>query len=509
MTLSGKQLINGSWTASTHQSGIEARNPVDNSTLPTQFVDATLEDVALAVDAASQAFTLYSALSDATRATFLDEIALELEGAADTIISRCMLETALPEQRLRGELGRTTGQLRQFSTLLRSADWRRTTFDQAMPERAPVPKPDLRLTQIALGPVVVFSASNFPLAFSTAGGDTASALAAGCPVIVKAHSAHPGTSELVAQCIARAITTCHMPAGTFGHLHGSGKIIGAALVQHPQIKAGGFTGSVAGGRALFDLANQRPHPIPFFGELGSTNPVFLLPNAVAQKTTSIAETFVAAMTLGAGQFCTSPGILVIKSDGNEKVFLEQTARQITLQQPQTMLTQAICSSFNQSNDNRQNIPGVNIVATGQAASNNNAQAMVMSVAAADYLAQPDLQEEIFGPSALAIVCCDDEEMMRVAESFHGHLTGSVFAEDGDLPLAKRLYSVLQNKVGRLIYNGYGTGVEVCASMSHGGPYPSSTNVQSTSVGTRAIDRFVRPLCFQNTPQALLPDELKD
>ncbi len=509
MSLTGKQLINGTWKSDAKDGAFAALNPATNEKLPTEFQNANLDEVNEVVAAADAAFPIFSTLSAEERASFLDEIASEMEAAADAIVERGMAETGLPEMRLRGELGRTTGQLRQFSNVLRRGDWKRAVIDTAIPDRQPVPKPDIRLTQIALGPVVVFAASNFPLAFSTAGGDTASALAAGCPVIVKAHSAHPGTSELVAKCIKKAIEKSGVPAGTFGLIHGPGQTVGAALVQHPDIKAGGFTGSVGGGRALFNLASQRPEPIPFFGELGSTNPVFLLDKALNEKAEGIAEAFVGAMVLGAGQFCTNPGILVVKDGKDTDAFLAKAAEGIAAQQAQCMLTPGISSSFNDGNKKRQASNGVSVKAFGPETDGNNAQPVLMVVSASDYLADEELQEEIFGPSTLAIVCGSDEEMLQIAASFHGHLTSSIFAESGDLVMSQRLSAVIQNKVGRLIFNGYGTGVEVCAGMSHGGPYPSSTNVQSTSVGERAIDRFVRPLCYQNTPQELLPLELKD
>lgn len=509
MELSGKLLINGAWIASGKQGAFAAINPADNSKLPTDFINADLDEVNEAVSAANTAFPIYSILKAGERAVFLETIASEIEAGADDIVARGMAETGLPELRLRGELGRTTGQLRMFGNLLRRGDWKRVVIDTAQPDRQPVPKPDIRLTQIPLGPVVVFAASNFPLAFSTAGGDTASALAAGCPVIVKAHSAHPGTSELVARCIASAIEKTDMPSGTFGLLHGPGRTVGAELVKHPDIKAGGFTGSVGGGRTLFNLASQRPEPIPFFGELGSTNPVFLLDKALETKADAIAEAFVGAMTLGAGQFCTNPGILVLRQGADSDAFLTKAASLIVEQQAQCMLTPNISSSYIDGNKKRQAANGVSVKAFGPEANTNHAQPVLMAVSASDYLADAELQEEIFGPSTLAIVCNSDDEMLQVAQSFHGHLTGSIFAEGEDASMSERLSALMQNKVGRLIFNGYGTGVEVCAAMSHGGPYPSSTNVQSTSVGERAIDRFIRPLCYQNTPQALLPLELRD
>ncbi|MCV6547316.1 MAG: aldehyde dehydrogenase (NADP(+)) [Cohaesibacter sp.] len=509
MDLTGKHLIKGRWQASGREGTFQAVDPANNESLPTEFFNASLDEVELAAQAAATAFATFSHLPLEERAGFLDECASQLDAAIEQIVPRAMAETGLPELRLRGELGRTTGQLRQFSAVLRRGDWKRVVIDTAQPERQPVPKPDIRLTQIALGPVVVFGASNFPLAFSVAGGDTASALAAGCPVIVKGHEAHPGTSELVAQCLQKAIETCKMPEGTFALLHGPGRTIGAQLIQHPAIKAGGFTGSIAAGRALLDLANQRPDPIPFFGELGSSNPIFLLDSALSQKGSEIAQGFVGAMTLGAGQFCTNPGILVLKEGKDSEAFLSEAAKAIGEQQGQCMLTPAIAASFVKGNEKRQTAKGVSVKAFGPQGQGNLAQPVLMAVSAQDYLADADLQEEIFGPSTLAILCDNDEQMLAIAASFHGHLTSSLFASNGDEEMSARLSSVIQQKVGRLIFNGFGTGVEVCAGMSHGGPYPSSTHVQSTSVGERAIDRFVRPLCYQNSPQALLPLELKD
>jgi 2,5-dioxopentanoate dehydrogenase len=512
MTLTGKHLINGAWIQSSEESGsFQAINPADNSYLPTKFTHATETEVDAATLEASKSFVEYSALPDQKRATFLETIATELEELKPVIIAQCMLETGLPEARLQGELGRTTGQLRMFASLLRRGDWKRPVIDTADPERQPMPKPDIRLTQIPLGPVVVFAASNFPLAFSTAGGDTASALAAGCPVIVKPHSGHPGTSELVAQGILAAIEKCQVPKGVFALLHGPGRTLGATLVKHPAIKAGGFTGSVAGGRALFDFASSRPDPIPFYGELGSTNPVFLLPHAMQSKAEKIAETFVTAMTMGAGQFCTSPGIAILCKGEDADRFLSKMSALISEQVAQTMLGPGICTSYKIANAERGSRPLIDIAGqSGSVADEDNlAQVHLFTVKGSDYLAQTNLEEEVFGPSTLAVICEDTEQMRQVAESFHGHLTCAIHEAPGDESVAGELTDLMQNKVGRLLFNGFGTGVEVCAGMSHGGPYPSSTNTQTTSVGGRAIDRFVRPICFQNTPDALLPDELKN
>lgn len=512
MTLTGKQLINGDWIQpSVANDAFQAINPADNTTLPTEYTNASDAEVEAAALAASKCFDEYSVMSEQDRAIFLETIATEMEALKSEIIAQGTLETGLPEARLQGELGRTTGQLRMFANMLKNGAWKRPVIDTADPDRKPVPKPDIRLTQIPLGPVVVFSASNFPLAFSTAGGDTASALAAGCPVIVKSHSSHPGTSEVVAQGILAAIKKCQVPAGVFALLHGPGRTLGTALVKHPAIKAGGFTGSVAGGRALFDLASSRPEPIPFFGELGSTNPVFLLPQALQANAENIAENYVTAMTMGAGQFCTSPGIAILCKGEAADTFMSKMTALISEQTAQTMLSPVICSSYKAANVERRSLKLINVVGQSDSVADEDlsGQVHLLSVNASDYLSHPELEEEIFGPSTLAVICDDFWQMIQVAESFHGHLTCSIHESSGDESMAVELTRLMQNKVGRLLFNGFGTGVEVCAGMSHGGPYPSSSNVQSTSVGGRAIGRFVRPICYQNTPDALLPDELKN
>ncbi|MFA3919452.1 aldehyde dehydrogenase (NADP(+)) [Ruegeria hyattellae] len=512
MNVTGQLLIAGTWRdASEGDGGFNAVDPAQNAAIEPQFQNAVMADVDAAVDAATDAFESYRQLSASARADFLDRIARELEALTEDIVARGISETGLPEVRLRGELGRTCGQLRIFATLLRRGDWARPVIDRADPDRSPLPKPDIRLSQIPLGPVVVFAASNFPLAFSTAGGDTASALAAGCPVIVKAHSAHPGTSEIVAEGIRRAAETLNMPKGIFSLIHGPGRTMGTALVEHPGIKAGGFTGSVGGGRALFDAANRRPEPIPFYGELGSTNPVFLLPGALNERAVQIAETFVGAAVMGAGQFCTSPGLLIaLKGEGTDQ-FVAKASEAIAAQAAQTMLTPAISGSYKSGNAQRSDDANVELMAKSAdvAANANQAQVYLFKVSGANFLADESLQHEIFGPSTLLIECTDEAELVQVAKSFYGHLTAAVHVADADDALTARIVPIINDKVGRLLFNGYGTGVEVCGSMSHGGPYPASTNVQTTSVGERAIDRFLRPISYQNTPDRFLPPELQN
>lgn len=510
MGISGNIFIDGNWVIG--QGGkFQASNPLTNEQSNEIFSHANSEQLNIAVNSAAQAFAVYSQYSDSDKAIFLRTIAQQLEGCRQQIVERATWETALPEMRINGELGRTIGQLGMFAKLLDKGDWKRAVIDVAQPERQPLAKPDLRLTQVPLGPVAVFSASNFPLAFSVAGGDTASALAAGCPVIVKTHSAHPGTSELVAKAIVLAIDMCGLPKGVFAMIHGSGHTIGAELVKHPHIKAVGFTGSIAGGRALFDIAVSRPEPIPFFGELGSTNPVFLLPQSLERNAEHIAQSFLSSMMMGVGQFCTSPGILIaIKGAALDSLLINLAQRTPELA-AETMLTAGINTSFNKICAEREANAILTTIAKGIKADGaaNQARVALFSVEASDYLNHLSLEEEVFGPSALVIACNDQTQLLEIANSMRGHLTAAVFATEQDQQLAKQLLPILQKRVGRILFDSYGTGVELSSAMSHGGPYPSSSAGQTTSVGTRAIERFIRPLCYQNTPDALLPEELKN
>ena len=510
MNISGNILINGQWLAGA-DSTFNAANPATGAKSAESFSNADLAQVDSAVEAAATAFETYSQYSDVKKATFLRTIAEELENIRPDIVERGTWETALPEMRINGELGRTIGQLGMFAQLLEKGDWKRPVIDQAQPDRAPLPKPDLRLTQVPLGPVVVFSASNFPLAFSVAGGDTASALAAGCPVIVKTHSAHPGTSVLVAGAILKSIVKCDVPKAVFAMIHGSGRIIGTALVKHAKVKAVGFTGSIAGGRALYNAAVSRPEPIPFFGELGSTNPVFLLAASLEQKAEQIAESFLASLMMGVGQFCTSPGMLIaVKGPAFDRLLATLAEKTPTLGAG-SMLTAGICDSYNKLCAKRDAISSLKSIAKGAAADSSASQAQValFSIDATDYLANLDLEEEVFGPSTLVIGCDSEAQMLEVATSMKGHLTGAIFAQEQDHSSAAKLLPILQQRIGRVLFDGYGTGVELSSAMSHGGPYPSSSASQTTSVGTRAIERFTRPLCYQNTPDALLPVELQN
>ncbi|MEH7827674.1 aldehyde dehydrogenase (NADP(+)) [Gemmobacter denitrificans] len=495
---SGKHLIAGAWIGSqTTFLSEPAHGPAH------AFAVGTPDLVDQAVQAAEAAFATYSQTTQAARAEFLDRIADEIDLRATAITTIGTQETGLPEARLNGERGRTTGQLRLFAQHIRQGSHLDLRHDAALPDRLPLPRPELRLMQRPIGPVAVFGASNFPLAFSTAGGDTAAALAAGCPVVVKGHGAHPGTAEIVAQAILAAIHHCDMPAGVFSLVQGGRRDVGQALVQHPLIKAVGFTGSLAGGRALFDLCAQRPEPIPFFGELGSVNPMFLLPAAVASRGTEIGRGWAASLTMGAGQFCTNPGIAVVLAGADSDTFVEAARLALAETGPQVMLTDGIAAAY----------------ATGAAemARQNGVQALLQSicaprqalpflftVSAADWLDNPRLAEEVFGPLGLVIVATDIAQMEQVAHRFQGQLTATLHMDSADMPLARSLLPVLERKAGRILANGFPTGVEVCDSMVHGGPYPASTNFGATSVGTLSIRRFLRPVCYQNLPEELLP-----
>jgi NADP-dependent aldehyde dehydrogenase len=474
------------------------------------FHPATPDEVDGAATLATAAFPRYRALTPDARADLLDAIAATLEGRADAIVERADLETALGAPRLRGELGRTTGQLRMFAELLREGSWVDARIDPALPERTPLPRPDLRRMLIALGPVAVFGASNFPLAFSVAGGDTASALAAGCPVVVKAHPAHPGTSELVAGAILDAAAAQGMPDGVFSLLHGASPDVGLALVRHPEIAAVGFTGSLRAGRALFDAAAARPVPIPVYAEMGSINPLFILPKALERRGEAIAAGFHASLTLGGGQFCTNPGLVVAPAGEGVERFAQGVAERIAATPPAAMLTAAIGASYLEGIDRHAEVGGVGTVARVETADGGGqGAAALLTTSAATFLDAPRLAEELFGPAALLVTGDSQEELLRVASGLEGQLTATIHGEPEEFEEYRELVAVLETRVGRLIYNGFPTGVEVGSAMHHGGPYPASTDVRSTSVGTAAIQRFARPICYQDAPQTLLPPELRD
>jgi len=502
MTFHGKHLIAGAWVGS---GDTFSSTPVTGT--PIAVSKGTPAQVDAAAQAAEAAFPAYAATTRETRAAFLEAIADEIEARGDTITEIGTAETGLPAGRLEGERGRTTGQLRLFAAHIRDGAYLDRRHDEALPDRAPLPRPDLRMMQRPTGPVAVFGASNFPLAFSTAGGDTASALAAGCPVVVKGHEAHPGTAEVVAEAIHAAIEATGMPAGTFSMIHGGSHEVGGALVRHPLIKAVGFTGSLRGGKALFDLCAQRPEPIPFFGELGSINPMFFLPAAMASRAEEMAKGWAGSLTMGAGQFCTNPGALVLIEGAETETFLAAAKEALEATAPQTMLTEGIADAYRAGAETLSSQSGVQEVMTSSCAQRNAAPYLLRTTGSA-WMANETLGHEVFGPLGIAIVVRNEDEMLAVAKSFAGQLTATLMMDKDDTPLAQRLLPVLERMAGRVLANGFPTGVEVCDAMVHGGPYPASTNFGATSVGTMAIRRFLRPVCYQNLPEALLPQDLK-
>lgn len=485
--------------------------PAQGKHIEPQFEEATTEEVNQALEAAGQAFHAYRQLPAERRAEFLDAIAEEIVALGDELIERAHLETALPKDRLTGERGRTVNQLKLFAEVVREGSWVEARIDLAQPDRKPLPKPDIRRMLIPLGPVAVFGASNFPLAFSVAGGDTASALAAGCPVVVKAHPAHPGTSEMVARAIGLAAEKTNMPAGVFSMLHGVGHKAGTELVKHPLTKAVGFTGSLRGGRALFDAAAQRPEPIPVYAEMGSTNPVFILPGALRERSNVLAEGLKTSVTMGVGQFCTNPGLAIAVSDDNLPGFVNKLGNLIADAAPGTMLYPGILQAYEQGVRQLSELSGVNKVQSNHTAELDRTEARpaLFTTDAQTFQRHHQLSEEVFGPSTVVVRCNSREELEAIASRLEGHLTATIHGTEEDLAEFKSLVSILENKVGRLLFNGFPTGVEVCPSMQHGGPYPATTDSRSTSVGTAAISRFARPVSYQNFPQSALPVELQN
>ena len=473
------------------------------------FEEASIAHVDRAVEAAENAFHSYRRVSADVRAEFLDRIAEAIDTSRH-LLEVANAETALPPERLAAERGRTAGQLRMFANQIREGSWVNARIDRARPDRKPLPKPDIRRMLIPIGPVAVFAASNFPLAFSVAGGDTASALAAGCPVVVKAHPAHPATSELAAGAVIDAIKATGIPPGTFSLIHSTRNEIARTLVQRPRIKAVAFTGSLRAGRALFDAAASRPDPIPVYAEMGSVNPVFLLPGALAERGEAIAEGLKNSVTLGVGQFCTNPGLTIGIGDEGFERFARRMQQLITDAPAGRMLYPALFQSYQAGVDRLSAIHGVGTtrspVSTGEA---SHACASMFETGAQTFIRHPELGEEVFGPSTVVVRCGSREEMETIAHRLDGQLTATIHGTPSDLAEYASLISVLEDKAGRLIVNGYPTGVEVCASMQHGGPYPATTDSRTTSVGTAAIHRFARPVAYQDFPHSLLPLELWD
>jgi NADP-dependent aldehyde dehydrogenase len=469
-----------------------------------------LGDVEAACLAADAAFDIYRATDREARATFLERIGEEIVAIGDDLIIAAMRESGLPRARLEGERGRTVGQLKLFAGVLRSGGWLGLRIDPAQPDRAPLPRPDLRLRMIPLGPVAVFGASNFPLAFSTAGGDTASALAAGCPVVVKGHPAHPATGALVADAIRRAVAACGLPEGVFSHLVGPSNDLGAALVKDPRIAAVGFTGSRGGGLALLALAQARPVPIPVYAEMSSINPVLLMPEALKARGEALGTAFVGSLTMGAGQFCTNPGLLLAIEGEGLDAFVASATGAVAVAPAATMLTAGIHAAYEKGTQALAGHDAVETLAAGEASdAPSRGRAILFSTTAKAFLADKALGHEVFGASAILVRCRDEAELHGVLADAEGQLTATLHMDSADEAMASRLLPVLERKVGRILANGWPTGVEVTHAMVHGGPFPATSDARTTSVGSLAIDRFLRPVSYQNLAQGVLPPELRD
>ncbi len=507
--ISGRSLI-GFGEGKGSDKPLYARNPTTGEQLEPGFIPATAEEVDRAVKLAADAFKTYSRTTGRERAAFLRKIAEKIEAVSGEIVERATQETALPVARLQGETARTCHQLRLFAQVAEEGSWVNARIDHADPDRKPLPKPDIRSLMRPLGPAVVFGASNFPLAFSVAGGDTASALAAGNTVIVKAHAAHPGTGELVGRALQESVRECGLPEGVFSLLFGHGSEVGIALMKHPLARAGGFTGSRTAGRALMDVAASRPEPIPFYAEMSSTNPVFILPGALRERTETIATGLHGSFTLGAGQFCTKPGMVFIGKGADADKFAGKLAELVSGSSHFHLLTSAIHSSYGSAIAKRKADSSVKLLAEKPAsgAAGFCADPMVFETDADSFIGS-DLDDEIFGPTTLIVRHSSREQVLAIARSLEGHLTATVHGTEQDLRDFADLIAILETKVGRLIFNGFPTGVEVTHAMVHGGPYPSTSDGRSTSVGTQAIFRFTRLVCYQGFPDAALPEELKE
>lgn len=509
MDLTGQSFL-GNRRAANHAASFHALNPQTSENLPPTFYSATPAEVDDAAKLASEAFASYSQTTGKARAAFLRRIADGFDAHREELAARAHLETALPMPRLLGEVGRTSGQLRMFAGVAEEGSWVQARIDPALPDRQPQPRPDLRSMLRPLGPVAVFGASNFPLAFSVAGGDTASALAAGCPVIVKAHPAHPGTSELAAHIIADAVAAESLPPGVFSMLYDSGIEIGAALVKHPLIRAVAFTGSLRAGRALMDLAAARPDPIPCFTEMSSGNPVFVLPGALRKGPAALAARLFGSFTLGAGQFCTKPGIVFFPQSEDAFQFTLELGKLVNGSEASTLLTAGIAREYNRATQAR--AAQVTLSANSrepQGNSNFAGRSAIFRTTIDKLLADPSLADEIFGPDTLLVPCDSTADYLSAAAALSGHLTATILGDDEDLAANRELIQILGQKAGRVIFNGFPTGVEVTHAMVHGGPYPATSDPRFTSVGSLAIYRFARPVCFQGFPQEMLPPELQD
>ncbi len=506
VNLTGQQFIGGERIGSGEASLVSLR-AADAQPTGWRFHAASQCEADAAASAAQAASADYGQTSPQARAGFLEAIADELDALDEDFFDVVHQETALPLARLKGERARTSGQMRLFAQVLRRGDAFAPRIDTAQADRTPLPRPDLRQYRVALGPVAVFGASNFPLAFSTAGGDTAAALAAGCPVVFKAHEGHMATAELTAGAIVRAAARSGMPPGVFNLIFGGN--IGARLVQHPAIQAVGFTGSLRGGKALIELAQRRSQPIPVFAEMAAVNPLVILPHALAARGAQIARDLTASFTLGCGQFCTKPGLIVVMRTGETSHFLSQLAEAVGQSAPQTMLNPAALAHYQQGVARRESHAALTPLAQGPSA-DRQASARLWRADPDAWLAGDELlHEELFGPSALVLEADDERHLMNLLAALQGQLTATLHADEADALLARRMLPLLGDKAGRVLFNGYPTGVEVCDAMVHGGPWPATSDARTTSVGTLAIDRFLRPVCLQNVPAALLPPALQD
>jgi 2,5-dioxopentanoate dehydrogenase len=511
MNLLGTSFVGYSRSLGTRVCGHGLR-PESGKPLDPAYFAATDEEVARALQLAADAFPAYSALPGKARSAFLRDIAAEIEGAVEDIVARGTLETALPEPRMRGETARTTGQLRLFAELIEEGSWVDARIERANPDRQPLPKPDIRSMLCPLGPVAVFCASNFPLAFSVAGGDTASALAAGCPVVVVAHSSHPGVAEIVASAVIRAAQANQLPEGVFSLLYGGGRSVGQAVVRHPATQAVGFTGSRAGGTALMEIATTgREQPIPVYAEMSSVNPLVVLPGSLTDGADALAAGYLGSLTLGVGQFCTNPGLVFLADECGEAgdALLAKLRELVETAAPGTMLNPGICDAYADATAVIASTPGVETLArsANETGPGQGAPA-VFVVSIADFFANPNLQGEMFGPAAL-IVRGSLDEIEAAIVGLEGQLTASIHASESELAARPTLVRSLRQRAGRLVFNGFPTGVEVCSSMVHGGPFPATSDGRSTSVGTMAILRFTRPIAWQGFPDSTLPPELQD
>jgi len=510
MTIQGKNYI-GYSLSSQNEHTFKSHVPAQNIDLPEEFHAATQEEVARTMELAEKAFYEYLLVPATKRADFLMAITEEIMAIGDALLERASLETGLPMARLQGERARTINQLTQFADLIREGSWVEASIDTAIPDRTPVPKPDLRKMLIPSGPVIVFGSSNFPFAYSVAGVDTGPALAAGNTVVVKAHEAHPGVSDLTAQAIVKAAKRTGMPDGVFSMLYDNGYEVGAALVKHPASKAVGFTGSIKGGMALYKMAQEREEPISVFAEMGSVNPIVILPEYLEKNSAQLAKTLAGSVTLGAGQFCTNPGLVFITESESVNAFEESYKNEILKVAPATMLTPGINRNFYKLRSELVAEPGVTELAFSGIESDqeNQSQASVARVSGKDFIANPKIHEEVFGPFSLLVICKDTNELLAAVSHLKGQLTATLMADPGEASHYPALIQSLSRICGRFIMNGVPTGVEVCPSMHHGGPFPSTVDARFTSVGRHSILRFVRPQSFQDWDDSLLPVELKN